>query len=221
MKIHPKYNAGQAVYVTDASRAVGVVSNLLAEGGREEYVANIRAEYAKVAAAHARAEAEKVRLPIERARANREKIDWAAYQRSSQLHRHQGVRRLFAGRAGALHRLDALLPDLGAEGRFPAILEDEKLGEAARQLYADAQAMLKKIVDEKWFRPRAVIGFWPANAVGDDIRLFADGAAPSISRPSSRCASSSPSATAVRTWRCPTSSRRSTAASRIMSAASW
>jgi len=60
------------------------------------------------------------------------------------------------------------------KGRFPAILEDEKQGAAARQLYADAQAMLAKIVEEKWFRPRAVIGFWPANAVGDDIQLFTD-----------------------------------------------
>ena len=60
------------------------------------------------------------------------------------------------------------------KGRFPAILEDEKQGEAARQLYSDAQAMLEKIIAENWFRPRAVIGFWPAGAVGDDIRLFTD-----------------------------------------------
>lgn len=60
------------------------------------------------------------------------------------------------------------------KGRYPKILEDEKQGEAARQLFADAQAMLKQIIEEKWFRPRAVIGFWPANAVGDDIRLFTD-----------------------------------------------
>ncbi len=53
-------------------------------------------------------------------------------------------------------------------------MQDEKQGEAARQLYADAQAMLKKIIDEKWFAPRAVIGFWPANTIGDDIRLFTD-----------------------------------------------
>jgi len=59
-------------------------------------------------------------------------------------------------------------------GRFPAILQDEKQGEAARQLYQDAQAMLEKIVAEKWFHPRAVIGFFPANRVGDDIRLYKD-----------------------------------------------
>ena len=59
-------------------------------------------------------------------------------------------------------------------GRYPAILDDPKQGEAARSLFADAQAMLKQIVDEKWFRARAVIGFWPANAVGDDIAVYAD-----------------------------------------------
>ncbi|SIQ52920.1 methionine synthase (B12-dependent) [Rhizobium sp. RU35A] len=175
VKIHPQYKAGQAVYVTDASRAVGVVSSLLAEGGREVYVETIRAEYAKVAAAHARAEAEKVRLPIERARANAQKIDWAAYQ---------PVAPSFTGtKVFEDYALDELVPYIDwtpffqtweLKGRFPAILEDEKQGEAARQLYADAQAMLKKIVEEKWFRPRAVIGFWPANAVGDDIRLFTD-----------------------------------------------
>jgi len=58
------------------------------------------------------------------------------------------------------------------KGRFPAILEDEKQGEAARQLWDDAQAMLKRVVEERWFNPKAVIGFWPANAVGDDIRLY-------------------------------------------------
>jgi 5-methyltetrahydrofolate--homocysteine methyltransferase len=175
VKIHPKYNAGQAIYVTDASRAVGVVSNLLAEGGREDYVENIRAEYAKVAAAHARSEADKIRLPIERARANAQKVDWNAFEPKAPS---------FLGtKVFDDYSLEDLVDYIDwtpffqtweLKGRYPAILQDEKQGEAARQLYADAQAMLKKIVDEKWFRPRAVIGFWPANAVGDDIRLFTD-----------------------------------------------
>ena len=60
------------------------------------------------------------------------------------------------------------------KGRYPAILEDEKQGEAARSLFADAQAMLKTIIAEKWFAPKAVVGFWPAARDGDDIQLFAD-----------------------------------------------
>ncbi len=202
VKIHPQYKAGQAVYVTDASRAVGVVSNLLAEGGREAYVEGIRAEYAKVAAAHARAEAEKVRLPIARARANAHKVDWAAYQ---------PVKPSFLGtKVFDDYALEDLVRYIDwtpffqtweLKGRYPAILEDEKQGEAARQLYADAQAMLTKIVAEKWFRPRAVIGFWPANAVGDDIRLFTDESRAEDLATFLRCASSCRSVTVGRMWR--------------------
>ncbi|MBB2675099.1 UNVERIFIED_ORG: 5-methyltetrahydrofolate--homocysteine methyltransferase [Rhizobium esperanzae] len=175
VKIHPGYNKGQAIYVTDASRAVGVVSALLSPETRQGYVDDTRAEYAKVAAAHARSEAEKVRLPLPRARENAHKIDWPAYQPTKP--------QFFGTRVFEDYDLADLAKYIDwtpffqtweLRGRFPAILEDEKQGEAARALWADAQAMLKKIIDEKWFRPRAVIGFWPAGAVGDDIRLFTD-----------------------------------------------
>ncbi|MGF9563878.1 methionine synthase [Neorhizobium sp. JUb45] len=175
VKIHPGYDKGQTVYVTDASRAVGVVSNLLAEDGRENYVADIRAEYAKVAAAHARSEADKIRLPLARARANAHKVDWDAY---SPVKPQFFGTKVFEG-----YDLEELAKYIDwtpffqtweLKGRYPAILEDEKQGEAARQLWTDAQAMLKKIIAENWFRPRAVIGFWPANTVGDDIRVYTD-----------------------------------------------
>ncbi|CAD7023824.1 methionine synthase [Pseudorhizobium endolithicum] len=175
VKIHPRYERGQAVYVTDASRAVGVVSSLLSPEAKSGYVETIRAEYAKVAAAHARAELEKKRLPLARARENAEKLDWANYRptRPSFL----GTRSFDHYDLAELARYIDWTPFFQTwelKGRFPAILEDEKQGEAARHLWADAQAMLAKIIEEKWFRPRAVIGFWPANTVGDDIRLFAD-----------------------------------------------
>ncbi|YBV95592.1 methionine synthase [Phyllobacteriaceae bacterium JZ32] len=175
VKIHPRYNRGQTVYVVDASRAVGVVSSLLSPEGREAYIEGVRAEYAKVAATHARNEAEKQRLPLARARANAHKIDWDAYTppKPSFL----GTRAFENWNLEELSRYIDWTPFFQTwelKGRFPAILDDEKQGEAARQLYADAQAMLKKIIGEKWFRPRAVIGFWPANSVGDDIRLFTD-----------------------------------------------
>src|SRR6478736_5029887 len=175
VKIHPGYNKGQTVYVTDASRAVGVVSSLLSPEGRDGYVADIRAEYAKVAAAHARSEAEKVRLPLARARENAAAVDWAAYKPTKPSFLGTKV---FDGYdlAEIAKYIDwtPFFQTWELRGRFPAILEDEKQGEAARALWADAQAMLKQIIDEKWFNPRAVIGFWPANAVGDDIRLFKD-----------------------------------------------
>ena len=175
VKIHSQYRAGQAVYVTDASRAVGVVSSLLAEDGNETYVDGIKGEYAKVAEAHARAEAEKQRQPLASARENAVKLDWSAYKPTKPS--FKGTKVFEEYDLAELARYIDWTPFFQTwelKGRFPAILDDEKQGEAARQLYADAQAMLEKIIAENWFRPRAVIGFWPANAVGDDIRLFRD-----------------------------------------------
>jgi len=175
VKIHPQYKAGQAIYVTDASRAVGVVSALLSEDGNETYVDAIKGEYAKVAEAHARAEAEKRRQPLASARENAIKLDWSAYKPTKPS--FTGTKVFETYDLAELARYIDWTPFFQTwelKGRYPAILEDEKQGEAARQLFADAQAMLTKIIEENWFRPRAVIGFWPANAVGDDIRLFKD-----------------------------------------------
>jgi 5-methyltetrahydrofolate--homocysteine methyltransferase len=173
VKIHPAYEKGQAVYVTDASRAVGVVSSLLSQDQKPAYVEGIRSEYAKVSAAHRRSEADKQRLPLARARANAFKPDWSAYQPPKPS---------FLGtRTFRTYDLADLVPLIDwtpffqtweMKGRFPAILEDETQGPAARALWDDAQAMLKRIVEERWFNPKAVIGFWPANAVGDDIALY-------------------------------------------------
>ena len=173
VKIHPNYQAGQAIHVNDASRAVGVVSSLLSPEQKVTYIDQVRAEYAKVADAHARSEAEKKRVPIAQARANALKIDWAACQ---------PTRPSFTGtRVFRSYDVSELIPYIDwtpffqtwdLRGRFPAILDDEAQGPAARQLYEDAQAMLQRIVAERWFNPKAVIGFWPANTVGDDIRLY-------------------------------------------------
>ncbi|MHB0953980.1 MAG: methionine synthase [Allorhizobium sp.] len=175
VKVAPQYRKGQAIYVTDASRAVGVVSALLSPDTKAGYVETIRSEYAKAADAHARAELEKQRLPLARARENAVKLDWTAYK---------PVKPSFLGtKVFEDYDLEELARYIDwtpffqtweLKGRYPAILEDEAQGEAARHLFADAQAMLSKIIEEKWFRPRAVIGFWPANAVGDDIHLFTD-----------------------------------------------
>jgi 5-methyltetrahydrofolate--homocysteine methyltransferase len=175
VKVHPRYERGQTVYVTDASRAVGVVSSLLSPQAKGSYIEAVREEYAKVAETHARNEADKQRLPLARARANAHKIDWSSYEppKPSFL----GTRIFETWDLAELARYIDWTPFFQTwelKGRYPAILEDEKQGPAARQLFEDAQAMLKKIVEENWFAPKAVIGFWPANAVGDDIRLFAD-----------------------------------------------
>ncbi|KAB1075259.1 methionine synthase [Methylobacterium planeticum] len=173
VKIHPAYERGQAVYVTDASRAVGVVSSLISKETRGETIEKVRAEYRKVADAHARSEAEKQRLPLAKARANAFRIDWTGYK---------PVKPSFTGtRVFRTYEVADLVPYIDwtpflqtyeFKGRYPAIFEDPNQGPAAKALFDDAQEMLKQIVEERWFNPKAVIGFWPANSVGDDIALF-------------------------------------------------
>ncbi|MFQ6774393.1 methionine synthase [Cereibacter sphaeroides] len=175
VKIAPSYCRGPAVYVTDASRAVGVVGQLLSAERRGTYVEGLRADYAEVAERHARSERAKQRLPLAAARANALKLDWAA---------HRPVRPSFTGSrtvdgwdlAEIARYIDwtMFFQTWELKGVYPRILEDPAQGEAARALFADAQEMLARIVAERWFTPRAVVGFWPANAVGDDIRLYAD-----------------------------------------------
>ena len=175
VKIHPRYARGQTVYVNDASRAVGVVGALLSPENRVAYIETVKAEYAKVAEAHARSEADKARLPLARARANAMKIDWASYQPKTPS--------FLGARTIASINLNELVPFIDwspffqtweLKGRYPAILEDEKQGAAARALFDDAQAMLKRIVAEDWFKPQAAVGFWPAAGEGDDIHLYED-----------------------------------------------
>ncbi len=173
VKIHPNYHRGQTVYVTDASRAVGVVSSLLSSEAKEGYVETVKAEYRKVADAHARAETDKQRMPIEKARANKHRIDWASYAAPKPTFTGARVFRSYdVGELVPLIDWTPFFQTWELKGRYPQILEDEKQGAAARQLFEDAQEMLKRLVDDRWFNPKAVIGFWPANAVGDDMRLF-------------------------------------------------
>jgi 5-methyltetrahydrofolate--homocysteine methyltransferase len=173
VKIHPNYHRGQVVHVHDASRAVGCVQSLLSPASRGSYVETIRAEYRKVADAHARAEQEKTRISLAYARQHALKLDFSDYEPPKPS---------FTG-TRIFHSYDVaeLVPYIDwtpffqtweLRGRFPAILDDPEQGEAARQLYEDARAMLTRIVNERWFDPKAVIGFWPANAVGDDIDLY-------------------------------------------------
>ena len=175
VKIHPRYNQGQAIYVTDASRAVGVVSSLLSPEMKGGYIDTVRAEYKKVADAHARNELEKQRLPLAKARANSQKIDWDAYQPKTPS--FLGTRVFQNWDLAELAEYIDWTPFFQTwemKGVYPKILDDERQGEAARALFADAQAMLAKVIAEKWFAPKAVVGFWPAGVVGDDIRLFTD-----------------------------------------------
>lgn len=175
VKISPQYSRNQAIYVTDASRAVGVVSSLLSDTQRDTYIADIRSEYNEVAERHERAERAKTRLPLAAARANAMQIDWSDY--SVEAPEFTGTQVVEDWDLAEIARYIDWTPFFQTwelKGVYPRILEHEKYGEAARALLKDAQAMLEQIISEEWFKPRAVVGFWPANRHGDDIRLFTD-----------------------------------------------
>ncbi len=175
VKVSPNYRKGQAVYVLDASRAVGVVSNLLSETEKEPFVQNIKTEYAKVRENHLAHEARKQRITIEAARANKFKIDWNAFK---------PVKPSFLGvRAFQNYNLASLVPYIDwtpffqaweLAGRYPQILTDNKVGAEAKKLFDDAQVLLKRLVEERWVTASAVVGFWPANSIGDDIAVYTD-----------------------------------------------
>nr|WP_312861672.1 methionine synthase [Segnochrobactrum spirostomi] len=173
VKISPNYHRGQAVYVTDASRAVGVVSRLM--GDREAFVGEVRTEYAVIAEGHARSQEDRRRLPLTEARAKRFKIDWSGYQPVRP--RFLGPRVFRDVPLGDIVPYIDWTPFLSAweiKGTYPLVLDDPKVGPAARNLIRDAQAMLKQLVRERWLTASGVIGFWPANADGDDIVLYTD-----------------------------------------------
>jgi 5-methyltetrahydrofolate--homocysteine methyltransferase len=177
VKIAPQYQRNQAIYVTDASRAVGVVSALLSDTQRDEYVEGIRSDYTEVAERHERAELAKQRLPLAAARANAMQIDWTNYDVAAP--KFSGQKVIDDWDLAEIARYIDWTPFFQTwelKGVYPRILEHEKYGEAARNLFADAQAMLQQIIGEAWFKPRAVVGFWPANRKGDDIQLYADDA---------------------------------------------
>ena len=175
VKVAPNYERNQAIHVLDASRAVGVVSKLLSENDREPFVANIQAEYEKVREAHHASEAKKNRITLQAARDNRFEIDWPNYDPPKPS---------FTGaRTFANYPLADLVPYIDwspffatweLRGRYPAILDDNTVGPEARKLFADAEELLNRIVEGNWVTANAVVGFWPANAVGDDILLFDD-----------------------------------------------
>ena len=174
LRIEPAYSAGPVIHVLDASRAVGVASKLLSDTLRDDYVANVKAEYEDVRFKRAN-KGQSELLPLAEARAAsfkpdladkppapakpglhafedwsladlREVIDWTPFFRAWELH-----------------------------GNYPAILTDDVVGESARSLYDDAQAMLDKIIEEKWLTAKAVAGFWPCRRDGDDVLLDVDG----------------------------------------------
>jgi 5-methyltetrahydrofolate--homocysteine methyltransferase len=175
VKIDPQYQ-GAVIYVKDASRAVGVCQQLVTKSTRDAYIAGIKAENERRREQHRNKGAKAPQLSLPQARAKRLKIDWSAY--APPVPSFLGVRSFDD------YPLDELLPYIDwmpffnaweFAGKFPDILQDPVVGEAAGSLYADATRMLKQLVEEKWLRARAVVGFFPANSSSDDdIVVFSD-----------------------------------------------
>ena len=175
VKVAPGYQRGSTTYVLDASRAVGVVSSLLSKDNKSAFEAETRADYEKVRQQFSRAQAAKIRTPLAAARANRFAVDWQAWRAPTPS--FIGTRTFAPWDLDDLARYIDWTPFFSAwelVGRFPAILEDDVVGEAARGLYADARVMLKQILDEGWYEARGVVGLWPANADGDDVIVWTD-----------------------------------------------
>jgi 5-methyltetrahydrofolate--homocysteine methyltransferase len=176
VKIHPNYRRGQTIYVNDASRAVGVVASLLSRETRQHTVNEVRAEYGRIAAAHARSQETKHRLSLADARTNALRLNWSGNYLPPKP-RLLGTHPLADVPVAELIDYIDWTPFFATwelNGKFPAIFNDAKIGEAARGLFDDAQEMLRRIAAERWFKARAVIGLWPANSEDDDILVFAD-----------------------------------------------
>ena len=175
LKIDPHYKS-PSIWVKDASRAVGVAQSLVSPELRKAFVDAAEKDYAEIRQRHRNRGDAKRLVPLEKARGQRFDGDWEHYDPPAPA--QPGIH-VFDD-----YPLDELLPLIDwtpffntweLAGRYPAILQDEVVGVQARELFADAQAMLKRIVDEKWLRAKAVIGLWPANAVGDDVIVDVDG----------------------------------------------
>ena len=174
VKIDPHYKNDAVVYVTDASRAVGVATTLLSKELRPDYAAKIREEYAVIRERTANRAGRTKRLSYEQALAAGPQFDWTE---------HTPVKPSFLGRK-VLEDIDLNVLEKYIDwtpffiswnlvGKYPRIFDDEVVGEAATSLFNDAQDILRKLIDEKLIRAKAIFGFWPANQVDhDDIELY-------------------------------------------------
>ncbi|KPK51540.1 MAG: methionine synthase [Thiotrichales bacterium SG8_50] len=174
VKIQPNYEHG-VIWVKDASRAVGVAQNLISKDLKVAYLKKISDEYVDTRARHEGKKATTRFLSIADARANRFSTDWSAYTPPAPA--ELGIR-VFED-----YSLADIAPYIDwtpffhtweLKGSYPKILSDPAKGEEAHKLFNDAQAMLKLIVDEQWLQARAVVGFFPANSVGDDVEVYTD-----------------------------------------------
>ncbi len=174
LKIEPHYAAG-TVHVVDASRSVGVASQLLDAEKKTVFIRQTQDEYHSLRELHKNKKSETELVSIEAARSNKHPVEWDTYSPAKPT--FLGTKTFLEYPLDELVRYIDWTPFFNTwelAGRFPKIFDDEIIGESAKNLFNDAQAMLKKLVQEKWLTANAVIGFFPANSVGDDIEVYTD-----------------------------------------------
>lgn len=175
VKIEEGYKNDAVIYVADASRSVGVASKLLSANAKAEFVAETKADYEKVRERNANRKPKGKMLSLEEVRALKFTCDWKNYTPPKPT---------FIGtKVFQNYDIQSLVDYIdwtpffiawSLAGKYPKILQDEVVGEAARNLFADAQAMLNNIIEKKLFTASATIAFWPANNIGDDVVLYTD-----------------------------------------------
>ena len=168
LKISPVYEH-PIVHVLDASRSVPVAGSLLGEETKNDFAKKIKEEYQILAENHAKRQSTKDLISIEEAIANRWKHDGVVVK-PKQL----GIHTIEMPISQLLDAIDwtPFFQTWELSGRYPKIFEDNKMGAEAKKLFNDAQEMLKRLVSEKWIQANAIVGFWPANSIGDDIELY-------------------------------------------------
>ncbi|MGZ4447123.1 MAG: vitamin B12 dependent-methionine synthase activation domain-containing protein [Nocardioides sp.] len=173
VKVDQKYD-GPVVWVKDASRSVPTLASLLHQGRREKLLADVQEDYDALRRRHA-AKHDRPLVTLEEARANRTPVEWEGHEPVAPA--RPGTHVLADYDLAELRDYIDWQPFFNAwemKGKFPDILNNPATGETARALYDDAQRMLDRIVEEKWLRANAVFGFFPANAVGDDVEVYTD-----------------------------------------------
>ena len=173
VKIAPHYD-GPVVYVPDASRSVSVASSLLSDESAKKFIQDLRDDYVRIREQHANKKASPT-ISLEAARKNRELIDWASYVPEKPKFIGRRVFKNFALSDIAKY-IDwtPFFQTWDLAGKFPAILDDEIVGVEARKVFEDGQALLDKLIKGQWLQADAVVAFYPANTIGDDIVLYSD-----------------------------------------------
>jgi len=174
VKIAPHYSNGPVIYVSDASRSVSVCQSLVSDEAAARFIGEIEVEYARVREQHAAKKGPEL-IPLADARANAPRIDWTGY--TPPKPKFLG-RRLFRNYdlATIARYVDwgPFFQTWDLHGPFPQILTDDVVGEHARQVFAEGEKMLERVVAERWLQASAAVAFHPANSVGDDIEIYTD-----------------------------------------------